>query len=167
MRNVSLALFALLVFVLATPSCRKKEQPPPPPQGTAAQPGAPHGPMAGGPEKTVVVPDDVKENWKAVKIEVNFKEKNATEQFVVPLHSEFQVPDSDLTVKVGDFLPHFSMSQGQITSNPDSAENPACKVEISVGGKEVFTGWLFSRFPDVHPFQHDKFGVSLVEGVKK
>lgn len=167
MRTVSLSLLALLVLVLAGPSCKKKEQPPPAPQGMAGQPGSPHGPMGGGPEKTIVVPEDVKAAWKAVKIEVNYKDKNATKQFDVPLHSDFRVPDTDLTVKVGAFLPHFSMSAEQITSNPATPENPACRVEIQEGGKEVFKGWLFARFPEVHPFEHGKVGVTLVSGVKK
>jgi len=85
----------------------------------------------------------------------------------VALNSEFKVPDSDLTLKVGSFLPHFTMAGDQITSATNNLENPAAQIEVFQGGKEIFHGWLFAKFPAVHPFQHDKYGLLLLEGVKK
>jgi len=170
MQKLSLLFAALLVFVLAGTSCKKKEQPPvmPPKQeGMPGMPAAPFGPMGGGPEKMVVVPEDVKKAWTAVKIEVDFKEKKAKKQFTIPVNSEFKVPDSDLTLKSGPFLPHFTMTADQITSVSGDLSNPACNIEILVGGKQAFKGWLFARYPDIHPFEHDKYGVKLLEGVKK
>jgi hypothetical protein len=169
MKRLALVFAALLLIPLAGASCKKKEQPPPPPVqgGMPGQPGSPHGPMEGGPEKKVVVPDDVKAAWKAVKVEVEFKEKKTKKEFTVPVLSEYKVPDTDLVLNVGDFLPHFSMTAEQITSSSNNPENPACNIEVLEGGKQVFKGWLFARFPDVHPFQHDKFAVKLLEGVKK
>ena len=123
--------------------------------------------MGGGPEKKVVVPDEVKKSWKSVKLEVEYKDKKTKKQFSVPLRSEFKVPDSDLVLKVGDFLPHFAMSADAITSNSNNPENPAVQVEVFRGGKEIFHGWLFAKFPSVHPFQHDKVGLAMMEGVKK
>ena len=131
-------------------------------------PGAPHG-EAGAPpvEKKIVVPEDVKGTWKAVKVEVEYKGKKSKKTFTIPVNSEFKVPDSDLTVKVGSFLPHFTMAADQITSGSNNLENPAAQVEVFEAGKEVFHGWLFSKYPAVHPFQNDKFGLVLLEGVKK
>jgi len=34
-------------------------------------------------------------------------------------------------------------------------------------GRKIFSGWLFSKYPDIHPFAHDKYGVRLVEGIPK
>ncbi len=170
MKRLSLMFAALLVIPLAGASCKKNEPPPSPPpmqQGTPGQPGAPHGTIGGGPEKNVLIPEDVKASWKAVKVQVDFKEKKTTKEFTVPLNSEFPVPDSDLTLKTGAFLPHFAMTADQITSNSNNLENPACSIEILVKGNQVFKGWLFTKFPDVHPFQHDMYGVKLVEGIKK
>jgi hypothetical protein len=31
------------------------------------------------------------------------------------------------------------------------------------GGKEIFKGWLFVRFPEAHPFEHPKYALRLVE----
>lgn len=173
MKRTALLCAALLTFTLAAAGCKKQEPLPPPPappmpgQGMPGQPGAPPHPMGGGPEKKVVVPDAVKGGWKAVKVEVEYKEKKAKKQYTVPLNSEFKVPDADIVIKVGEFLPHFSMAAEAITSSSNNPENPAVRTEVLQGGKEIFKGWLFAKFPAVHPFQHEKYGLSLVEGVKK
>ena len=163
------------MVALAGTGCKKKQPPPPPmpPQGAPGQPGMPGmpgmPPGEGAPqvEKKIVVPDAVKGAWKAVKVEVEFKEKKSKKTFTVPLDSEFKVPDTDITLKVANFLPHFSMAADQITSSSNNPENPAAQLEVFQGGKEIFHGWMFSKYPSVHPFTHDKYGVALLEGVKK
>jgi hypothetical protein len=178
MKKLSVMVAVLLMVALAGTGCKKKEPPPPPmpPQGAPGQPGMPGGMPGGAPhgeagappvEKKVVVPDAVKNAWKAVKVEIEFKDKKSKKQFTVPLRSEFKVPDSDLTLKVGEFLPHFTMAADQITSGSNNLENPAAQIEVFQGGKEIFHGWLFSKYPAVHPFQHDKFGLVMLEAVKK
>jgi hypothetical protein len=170
MKRLSLVFAALLVISLAGASCKKKEKPPVPPPQQGEMPKMPEASnemMGGGPEKTVVVPEEVRSTWKAVKIEVEFKEKNSKEAFTIPLNSEFKVPDTDLVLKIGAFLPHFKMTADQITSESSDPLNPACNIEILAGEKESFKGWLFAKFPDVHPFEHGKYGVKLLEGIKK
>ena len=172
MKKYTLLVSVLLIVAFAGTGCKKKQPPPPmPPQGAPGQagmPGSPHG-EAGAPpvEKKIVVPDAVKGAWKAVKIEVEFKEKKSRKAFTIPLNSEFKVPDTDLTLKVGNFLPHFTMAADQITSSSNNPENPAAQLEVFQGGKEIFHGWLFSLHPTVHPFTNDKYGITLLEGVKK
>lgn len=171
MKKFTLLVAVLMVVAIASAGCKKKEPPPPPmpPQGAPGMPGgAPHGETGAPPvEKKVVVPDAVKGTWKAVKVEVEYKEKKNKKAFTIPLNSEFKVPDSDLTVKTGSFLPHFTMAADQITSGSNNLENPAAQIEVFQGGKEIFHGWLFSKYPAVHPFQNDKFGLVLLEGIKK
>ncbi|HEX2719320.1 MAG TPA: DUF2155 domain-containing protein [Candidatus Deferrimicrobium sp.] len=176
MKKFTLLVAVLMMVAFAGAGCKKKEppKPPMPPQSTPGapgmpgMPGAPHG-ETGAPavEKKIVVPDAVKGAWKAVKVEVEFKEKKSKKAFTVPLNSEFKVPDSDLTLKVGNFLPHFVMAADQITSGSNNTENPAAQIEVFQGGKEIFHGWLFAKYPAVHPLTHDKYGVTLLEGVKK
>lgn len=173
MKKFTLLVAVLMVVALAGAGCKKKEPPPPPmpPQGAAGQPGMPGSPHreGGAPpvEKKIVVPDAVKGSWKAAKIEVEFKAKKNKKAFTVPLNSEFQVPDSDLTLKAGNFLPHFTMTADQITSGSNNLENPALQIKVMQGGKEIFHGWLFSKYPGVHPFQNDKYGLVLLEGIRK
>ena len=168
MKKFTLLVAVLMMVAFAGDGCKKKQPPPPnPPQGAPGMPGMPGAPGAAPVEKTIVVPDAVKGTWKAVKIEVEYKEKKSKKAFTVPLNSEFKVPDSDLTLKVGSFLPQFSMAADQITSSSNNPENPATQVEVFQGGNEVFHGWLFALHPTVHPFTNDKYGVTLLEGVKK
>lgn len=171
MKRVALLLTVMFALTLAGAACKKKEPPPVPPPATGpgmpGGPGAPHGMMGGGAEKKVTVPDAVKGSWKAVKIEVQYKKTNSKKTLTVPLNSELKVPDTDMTLKAGNFLPHFSMTADSITSSSNNLENPAVSIEIFQGGKEVFHGWLFSKFPDIHPFQNDTIGLKLLEAVKK
>ncbi len=164
MKKFTLLVAVLMMVAFAGTGCKKQQPPPPnPPQGAPGQPGMPAAPV----EKKIIVPDAVKGAWKAVKIEVEYKEKKSKKAFTVPLNSEFKVPDTDLTLKVGGFLPHFTMAADQITSSSNNPENPAAQLEVFQGGNEVFHGWLFALHPTVHPFTNDKYGVTLLEGVKK
>lgn len=164
MKRFAFLTAILFLLTMSLAACKKKEVPPPPPM-PGQQEGMP--PMGGGPVKKISVPDAVKGAWKAVKIEVLYKEKKSKKQFTVPLGSEFKIPDSDLVVKIGEFLPHFTMTADSITSSSNNPENPAAQIEVLLGGKSLFHGWLFSKFPDVHPFQHDQYGITMIEGIKK
>lgn len=168
MKRFVLTVGLAIALTLAGTACSKKEAPQtPPPTPPQGMPGQPPGMMGGGPEKTVVIPPNVKSAWKAVKIAVELKQAKSTKQYTIPLNSDFKVPETDLVLKVGDFLPHFAMTADQITSNSNNPENPAVRIEVLEAKKDVFKGWLFAKFPAVHPFTHDKYGLVLLEGIKK
>jgi hypothetical protein len=128
-------------------------------------PGSPHGGEAV--EKQVIVPDDVRNGWKAVRIEVESKGTKDKKRYVVPLSSDYKIPDTGLTMKAGPFFPDFHMDPVKITSESNRPENPAARVELFEGGKKVFQGWLFAKHPDIHAFTHEKYRVTLVEGIAK
>ena len=46
-------------------------------------------------------------------------------------------------------------------------ENPAARIAVLESGREIFAGWIFKRFPDVHPFQHPRFSLKLEGGVSR
>lgn len=169
MKRIAPLLVVLFAFTLAGAACKKQQPPPPPPPQAGGMPGEAAGPpgMGGGPEKKITIPDAVKSSWKAVKIEVEYKKAKSKKVLTVPVNSDAKVPDTDMTLKVGAFLPHFAMTADSITSNSNNLENPAVAIDIVQGGKPVFHGWLFSKFPDIHPFQNDTIGLKLVEGIKK
>ena len=159
-------------------ACNKKEEQP-----------VPQAPMQQGPiidsptlspqhqtvqrvELNVVVPQDVKDSWSSVKLLIEDKKLNKTEEFTVNLGDELKIPDSKLTVKVGDFLPDFKMGAQIITSASNNPDNPAVGIVISENGTQVFPasgkwGWLYVKHPTIHPFQHNRFKVLLKEGIKK
>jgi hypothetical protein len=68
-------------------------------------------------------------------------------------------------VKVGEFLPDLRIQGMMFTSDSNELRNPAIYVTILDDDKEIFTGWLFSLFPTIHPFRHDHYGITLKEAI--
>lgn len=156
----------IVVMILLLPlsyACKKKEEQP--------VPQAPAGPGAGvimpPGEIKVIVPEAVKGKWDAVKLIVEDKIAKKSSEITVKLNSEYDIPNSNLKIKVGEFLPDFKMDGLTITSSSNEPNNPAVRVIVYENGKEIFKGWLYSKFPTIHPFQHDRYGLTLKEGVKK
>ncbi len=186
---LAVSVGVLLTFSLGIGGCKKKEQQPVPqaPQMTpggqmppgAMPPGAmppggqmPHGQPGAGMnvpkgELSITVPDSVKGKWSAVKLVVEDKTTKKKQEYTVNLNSELKIPNSNLKIAVGDFLPEFRMDAQTITSSSNEPKNPAVRVKVFEGDKEIFKGWLYSKFPTIHPFEHPKYGLGLKEGVKK
>jgi len=154
-------------LALSFTACDKKEEakthlpPGHPGMGTGAPGGAPG--MEGGPkvERTIVVPKDVKKKWKSVKIIVEDKGSKRSKEYTVAIGSTFTVPKTKITVKVLAFLPHFMMGNNEITSASNMPKMPAARVLVQEPGMADWTGWLFSKQPDMHPFPHEKIGIKL------
>jgi hypothetical protein len=125
-------------------------------------------PQVGGAGRPVRLPDGVKGKWAAVKLRVEEKGGGKPpEIFTVKLGGQLSIPGSTLRVQVGEFLPALQVSGGEITSASNDPTNPAVLVTVSEGGKETFKGWLFSKFPEMQPFEHPKYRITLVEGVPR
>ncbi len=155
---VCLAAGAILVFTLA--GCKKKEEAP-----VTGAPGAPGITMPPAPAQ-VVVPDTVKGKWTSVKLTIEDKVGRTAKDVTIKLGAEYAIPGSNLKIKVGDFLPDFKMEGTVITSASDKLNNPAVQVTVTEDGKVIFDKWLYSKFPAIHPFQHERFGLLLKEGMK-
>jgi len=187
-RILAVALGVALVFSLGLTACKKKEQQPVPqapgqmPSGGMMPPGqmppggmTPPGQMPPGHagasmpkvEMKIVVPDNVKGKWSGVILVVEDKSTKKKQEFKVSLNSDLKIPNSNLKVAVGDFLPSFKMDGSTITSSSNDPSNPAVRVKVFENDKEIFKGWLYSKFPAIHPFEHPKYGLSLKEGIKK
>lgn len=132
-------------------------------------PAAPAGhPQVGAAGRSVRVPDEVKGKWEAVKLRVEEKGGGKPPRlFTVRLGAQLAIPGSKLRVRVGDFLPALQVSGGEVTSASNEPTNPAVLVTVSEGRKETFRGWLFSKFPDMQPFEHPTYRITLVEGLPK
>jgi len=153
---MSKGLISLMLIVACLAGCRKQEE------NKVRQPAANAG-LPTKKESVVVVPDNVKGKWKAVKIAVTDKETNKQNVYTVAIGSEFTLPNTTLTVKVDTFLPNFRMEGTMLTSQSNEPKNPAAQIRIIEGGNEIFKGWLFSLFPTTHAFQHPKYGFTLVD----
>jgi hypothetical protein len=168
MRLKLVVLFVSLAMVFAMGACSKQDEAPitrggDQPEGHPSTGGAPMVPAV----TEVVVPENVKGKWDAVLLSIENKETGSIEDVKVPLYSEYTVPGSNLKVSVGDFLPDFRMEGAIITSFTPDPNNPAVKVKVVEGEEELFDSWLYSRFPAIHPFQHEKFGITLKDGIRK
>jgi hypothetical protein len=140
------------------------------PPGGAMPPGKmppAHGGAVPKVEMKIVVPDSVKGKWSGVVLIVEDKSTKKKQEFKVNLNSDLKIPNSNLKVAVGDFLPSFKMDGSTITSTSNDTANPAVRVKVFEGDKEIFKGWLYSKFPAIHPFDHPKYGLGLKEGIKK
>ena len=121
----------------------------------------------------VLVPNSVKGKWSGAKIIVEDKLTKTKHEYTVKLDSDFKIPNTDLNMHVGDFLPDFRMDGLNLTSASSEPINPALAIRVFEKGKQIFPapgkewGWLFARLPSVHPFEHQKYGIILKEGVKK
>jgi len=113
------------------------------------------------------VPPEVLQAYSGIRLRWKDSTKNKEGIVEVPLDGTAKIPDSDLEVRADVFLPAFTMTQQAITSSGIEEANPAARITILEKGQETFGGWIFTRFPDVHPFQHPRFSLKLEGGVAR
>ncbi len=190
MKIQTLFLVGAIALAIVT-GCSKKEEPAPPTpkaaepakqpemppshaQAPSAQPSSPTTPpqegqtppsMPAPTKREVVVPEDVKKTWKAVVLQVTDKSANTSQDVTIDIGKSAKVGDLEITVEA--FLPAFTMTADSFTSTSNETTNPAARLTVRENGKEVFSGFLFSMHPDVHPFQHEKYAILLKDFIKK
>ena len=133
------------------------------PEGGGAAPGQ------GNPEipSRLEVPPEVEQAYGAVRIGWSDRSNGRTGVIEVPLGGATPLPDPSLVVRADVFLPAFTMGGGAITSAGVDPQNPAARIAVFEKGKEIFAGWIFAKFPDVHPFTHPRFQLRLEGGVAR
>jgi hypothetical protein len=151
-RTLIFLLTALMAMTLLLGGCGEREEKPVAKAAKVAQP--------------IVIPESVQGKWQAVRIAILDKTRNRTEVYTVDLGSEFKVADSEVRLRADNFLPAFVIENKTLTSASNELRNPAVQIVVSEDGKEIFKGWLFSRFPAQHTFQHKRFNFTLVDFIK-
>ena len=166
-----------LSIVMAAPACKERGRPDPnvrmaishevAVQGSGtAGPGMNAGPGADVPTR-LEVPPEVAHAYTGIKITWKDKKDGKEGVIEVPLGGGTPLPDPSVVVHADVFLPAFTMGGGAITSEGIEQQNPAARITVLDKGKEIFAGWIFTRFPDVHPFTHPRFQLHLDGGVPK
>jgi len=169
---------SVTVLLFSFAACKKAEEQKAPASSVSQGPIIDTGPVGdhGAPgQKTefqISVPQEVKDNWFGVLIEVEDKLENTKEEISANIGSEFTIPGSELTVKVGPFLPDFKMNAQIITSASNEANNPAVGIAVYEGEKKLFPtagewGWLYANFPAIHSFTHDRYALVLKAATKR
>jgi hypothetical protein len=113
------------------------------------------------------VPPEVGQAYSGIRLRWRDASSQKEGLLEVPLDGSARVPGTALDVRAQVFLPSFTMSQDVITSAGVESENPAARIEVSEEGKTLFAGWIFTRFPDVHPFTHPRVSLQLEGGVRR
>ncbi len=109
----------------------------------------------------VVVPEMVEKTWKSVTIKITDKEEKTDELATIAIGESYKIPNSTISLRILHFLPDFEMNSFGMTSKSNNPDNPAVNFEVSENGEKIYTGWLFSKFPDVHTFNHERYTFNL------
>jgi hypothetical protein len=115
----------------------------------------------------LIVPPEVTAAFGAIRLAWKDSQSGQTGIVEIPIGGSAPIPGSGLEVRADVFLPSFSMTSEAITSTGAGEENPAARIAVVEKGSEIFAGWIFKRFPDVHPFQHARFSLQLEGGVPR
>ena len=180
-RRLLAASGVVLAAVLLPAACREKGRPDPsirmavshePDESAAAEPqGGATGQAAGdaGPRipNRLEVPEAVKKAYSGIVLVWKDSGSGKEGKLEVPLGGSAPIPGTALAVSADVYLPAFTMSSDVITSTGIEPENPAARIRVTEDGKDLFQGWVFQRFPDVHPFTHPRFSLRLDGGVRK
>ncbi|MDO8282628.1 MAG: hypothetical protein Q7U10_08425 [Thermodesulfovibrionia bacterium] len=177
MKKIIVLLFAAALIFSVT-ACQKKEEEAAKPQAGSSGPiiadqsSTPVEKNAIPKEFQVVVPGPVKSGWTDVVLILKDKEMGKEKEYKVRIGEKFNVPDSDLVVKVGSFLPDLTIDGNIITSASNEAKNPSVGIVVYEKGSQIFPksgkewGWLYANLPTIHAFEHERFGLLLKEGIK-
>ncbi len=115
-------------------------------------------------QRNIVVPASVDGKWKSVKIFVrNKRDEEKSRMRTVDLGSSFTIEGTGIHVNVGPFLPNFMMDAGSYTSNGNELSNPAVRIVVKEGDKQIFEGWAFAKFPGMYAFEHEAWGLQLMD----
>jgi hypothetical protein len=120
----------------------------------------------------VIVPDDIRADWSDVILTLVDKENEEAKEFKVKIGEKLEVPDTDLVIKLGPFLPSLTILGEVITSASNEPNNPSVALVVFEKGYQIFPqsgkewGWLYAKLPDMHAFEHERYGLTLKQGVK-
>jgi len=115
----------------------------------------------------VEIPPEVQEAYSGIRVQWKDSQSGKEGLLDVPLGGSAKIPGSTVEVLGEIYLPAFAMSASTITSSGIEEQNPAARIGVTEDGKEIFGGWIFTRFPDVHPFEHPRFSLRLAGGIRK
>ena len=172
------------LILLAAPACKKKEleevsraprpvtEPAPPKAAPEAPspavpvaPAAPTGPVQA---KRTVLDTEVRKVWKSVEFVLREKKPASEPRTVtIAIGEEAEVPGTPIKIRVVGFVPEFAMDAGSVTTKSMNDVNPAAKIKVIDGGKEIWEGWAFRNYPDQHSFQDPRYAILMTKALKE
>ena len=171
MKRAAFSAFALGLTFFGAVACREKGRPDPSIRMAVSHEQAAEDQPGGGEGSAVPtrleVPPEVQAAYSGIRLRWKDASNGKEGVIEVPLGGGTPLPDPSIVVRADVFLPAFSMGGGVLTSDGVEPQNPAARITVFEKGQEVFGGWVFTRFPDVHPFTHPRFKLLLEGGVKR
>ncbi len=105
--------------------------------------------------------------YSGIRIEAVNKNNNKKIEVIVPFNETVAISDTGLSIVTKSYYTDFTINAGGVKNVSMVEKNPGAKVTITEKGKEVFDGWLFQNFPDMHPFEHPEWKILMINGIKK
>jgi len=109
--------------------------------------------------------DAVRAAWAGVVIKVTDRKTGAASTYDIPFGKPTPLGKTGLTLTADVFVPDFVMGTDGIGTRSPKPKNTAVHVTIAEKGKPDYKGWLFGSMPDIHPFPHDIYSVTLEAGI--
>jgi cytochrome c biogenesis protein len=107
-------------------------------------------------------------DWEKPELEVWLKKKSDSgylKKILLRIGQPAAVEGEDITLTATRFLPDFVLDEkNQPSTRSLEPKNPAALIRGERGGTEVFSGWIFAKFPDfaqMHQAQESEFKPEL------
>ncbi len=110
---------------------------------------------------------EITEKYSGIKIEAVNKNDGSKIEITAPFGQKIPIGSTGLEITTSSYFTSFTMVDGGVKNVSMEESNPAAKVIITDNGSQLFDGWLFQEYPDMHPFEHPVWKVVLAGAVKK
>jgi cytochrome c biogenesis protein len=98
-----------------------------------------------------------------VGIELSKKSPDKTSSEIISIGHDVQVPNTQLTIKLADYVPDFVMDDsGNVGSRTNEPNNPAALIELYDGKDLKYKSWIFQKFPGFHAQKESEYSFNLV-----
>ncbi len=116
-------------------------------------------------QKKVKISDEVKNTWKAAKLEITDAASKQKKTLVLKVGSSVQLNDAGLKLVLDTVVPDYAIAGDTIESRSNEAKNPAVLIEVFDGKKSVEKGWVFKDFPEFNSYTDINYPIVLVEPI--
>jgi len=102
-----------------------------------------------------------------IAVELSKKSPNKPEGEVIGTYDvgigqDFNVPNTQLHIKVVNYVPDFVMdNSGNISTRSDEPKNPAALLELYESGNLKLKSWVFEKFPEFHGASKSEYSMAF------
>ena len=112
------------------------------------------------------VSPDILAIYSGVVLQITDLKNHETISVEIPFGEVIEVDGTPLKISVSRYFPDFIMSENGYGTRSMQENNPAAMVTIT-GVEQEFSGWLFTLYPDVHPFENPDYDIALERAISK